>query len=49
MTWIAIPANGNGTYTYTWSGSDGLMGTASSATHAYASTGIKTASIIVTS
>ncbi len=22
MTWIAIPSNGNGTYTYSWSGTD---------------------------
>jgi hypothetical protein len=49
MTWIAIPSYGNGTYTYTWSGTDGLTGTTPSITKTYTSTGTKTASLMVTS
>jgi hypothetical protein len=49
MSWIAIPSHGNGTYTYTWSGTDGLTGTAASVNKTYTSVGTKTASLVVTS
>lgn len=49
VTWIAIPSNGNGTYTYIWSGSDSLASTDASVTKTYTSPGTKNASIIVSS
>jgi hypothetical protein len=47
VTWIAEAAGGTGSYTYTWSGSDGLSGTASRVATSYFSAGYKTASITV--
>jgi hypothetical protein len=49
VTWTASPSGGNGSYTYAWSGTDGLSGTNSSVTTSYGSTGVKTASVAITS
>lgn len=49
MTWIAIPSNGNGTYTYSWSGVGDLTGTTGSVSIIYTTVGTKTASVRITS
>lgn len=45
VIWTAIPANGNGVYTYEWAGTESLSGILFSVTKTYATPGIKTASI----
>lgn len=47
VTWTASPTGGDGTYTYTWSGD--VSGTGQVETIAYASEGIKNASVEVSS
>jgi len=49
VTWAATPSGGNGFYTYSWSGTDGLAGTAQSVAKTYLSAGTKTASVTITS
>ncbi|TAJ14286.1 hypothetical protein EPO56_02260 [Patescibacteria group bacterium] len=49
ITWTATPSGGTGSYTYSWSGTDGLSGTTQSVVKQYTSTGTKTGSITVTS
>ena len=49
VTWTAFATGGTGSYTYAWSGSDGLSGTTSTVTHTYATGGTQTASVTVTS
>ncbi len=49
VTWTAVPSGGNGTYTYVWSGTDSLSGTAISVSKSYATTGTKTGSVTITS
>lgn len=49
MTWSTLASGGNGVYTYSWSGSDGLTGTSSSVNKSYSVVGSKTASVSVTS
>lgn len=49
VSWIAVPSNGNGVYTYSWSGTDGLVGTDVSVAKIYSAIGIKTAAVTVTS
>ncbi len=50
ITWTATAGGGDGTnYTYNWSGTDGLSGTASTATQTYSTSGRKTANVTVTS
>jgi len=47
--WSAVGTGGNGIYTYSWSGTDGLSGNANSVLQTYGTEGTKTASITVTS
>jgi len=47
--WSASGSGGNGVYTYSWTGSDGLSGSANSILYTYTTAGTKTASITVTS
>lgn len=47
--WSAVGTGGNGVYTYSWSGTDGLSGNANSVLQTYSTEGTKTASITVTS
>jgi hypothetical protein len=49
VTWFATASGGNGYYTYSWAGTDGISGTASSLNTTYYSVGTKIASITVTS
>lgn len=49
VTWSANASGGEGSYTYAWSGSDGLTGSASSVQKTYSTTGMKSASVLVTS
>ncbi len=49
VTWSAFVSGGTGDYTYTWAGTDGLVGTAPSLTKSYSTTGIKKAVLIVSS
>ena len=48
-TWTAAASGGNGSYTYSWSGTDGLSGTGSSVAKTYTTAGAKTASVTVKS
>jgi hypothetical protein len=48
VTWTVTPSGGTGSYTYSWSGSDGLSGSASSVTMPYVTAGTKSASVTVT-
>jgi hypothetical protein len=49
-TWsVSGVSGGNGTYSYSWSGTDGLSGTGSSASKTYTTTGSKTASVTISS
>ncbi|OHA45956.1 MAG: hypothetical protein A2828_00845 [Candidatus Terrybacteria bacterium RIFCSPHIGHO2_01_FULL_43_35] len=47
--WAANATGGTGTYTYSWSGTDGLSGTTQSVSKTYATAGSKTATVLVTS
>ncbi len=47
VTWNAYPAGGNGTYTYSWSGTDGLYGSSQSVYYTYPNPGQKTATVTV--
>lgn len=49
VTWYANATGGNGYYTYTWNGTDGLYGSGQSLSKLYPSVGYKTASVTVTS
>ncbi|MEI6420028.1 MAG: hypothetical protein WCO30_00195, partial [bacterium] len=49
VVWTVYPAGGNGTYTYSWSGTDSLSGTSNSVTKVYGLSGSKTASVNVVS
>lgn len=49
VTFRAIPTGGNGTYTYSWSGSDGITNTAQTFTGRYATAGSKYANVTITS
>ncbi|MEK7576500.1 MAG: Ig-like domain-containing protein, partial [Patescibacteria group bacterium] len=48
-TWSASPSGGTGFYTYAWSGTDSLTGSIQSVSKTYTLTGIKSASVTVTS
>lgn len=48
-TWNAVATGGNGNYSYTWTGSDGLTGSSNSLGKVYALSGYKTGSVTVTS
>ena len=47
--WSASGVGGNGVYTYSWSGTDGISGNSNSILHTYTTEGTKYASITVTS
>lgn len=49
VTWRASASGGNGNYYYSWSGTDNLYGNSSSISQRYGSSGIKRASVTVTS
>lgn len=49
VQWVASVSGGTGSYSYSWSGTDGLTGYGSSAYATYYNTGYKTASVAVTS
>lgn len=49
VTWVANVSGGNGAYTYSWNGTDGLYGSQSTAYIYYNNPGIKTATLYVTS
>jgi hypothetical protein len=49
VTWSVEALGGSGTYTYAWSGSDGLAGSQSSVVTSYGTSGQKSAVVIVTS
>lgn len=48
-TYTAIATGGSGAYAYSWTGTDGLVGSAPQASMFYASSGTKTASVTVSS
>jgi len=48
ITWTAVVSGGSGTYSYEWSGTDGLFGTSALVEKIYSTLGIKTASVTVT-
>ena len=48
-TWYTSTTGGNGKYQYYWSGTDGITGTGSTLTRAYATDGEKFATVTVTS
>lgn len=49
VTWTAYTTGGDGNYTYSWSGTDGLSNTSSTFTQTYTSIGDKNATVTVTS
>jgi hypothetical protein len=49
VQWIASASGGTGSYTYSWSGSDGLSGSSANVSRSYSSTGFKTGSVTVSS
>jgi hypothetical protein len=49
VTWSAYASGGNGVYSYSWNGTDGLIGYGQSLFYYYANPGIKTASVTVSS
>jgi|GEM_PF-877672 len=49
VTWTASASGGNGSFTYSWSGTAPLSGTGNPRTVAYSSSGTKTGSVTVTS
>ncbi len=48
-TWSATASGGNGTFTYTWSGDEGLSGTSASVVKTYNSAGTKNGTVVITS
>jgi hypothetical protein len=49
VTWMAKAVGGNGQYTYSWKGTDGLVGSVSTVSRYYKNSGLKTAIVNVTS
>lgn len=49
FAYTASATGGNGTYAYSWSGTDGLSGATKTVTKAYTASGSKTATVVVTS
>jgi len=47
VTWNAYPSGGNGSYSYSWTGTDGLYGSSQSVYRTYSYPGTKTASVTV--
>lgn len=48
-TWTATPSGGNGVYTYSWSGTNGLTGTTNPLARTYSAPGTNTGSVVITS
>lgn len=48
-TWSASPSGGNGSYTYSWSGSDSLSGSAQTIVKTYGTSGTKNGSVTISS
>jgi len=48
-SWIATASGGNGTFTYSWSGTDALFGSGSTISKQYYYSGVKSAQVTVTS
>ncbi len=49
LSWVAVVSGGNGSYFYSWTGTDGLAGSTRILPKTYAATGRKYGSVIVTS
>ena len=49
INWSSSATGGNGSYTYTWTGTDGLTGNSSNTSQSYSSAGSKTANVVITS
>lgn len=49
VTWTAVPTGGVSPYAFTWSGTDGLSGSATTTSKSYSSAGTKTGSVTVVS
>jgi hypothetical protein len=49
VTWTANPSGGSSSYSYSWSGTDGLSGNTKSVNKTYATAGSKSATVTVTS
>jgi hypothetical protein len=49
VTWSASASGGNGSYHYSWSGTDGLSGNSPFAAKSYTSAGTKNATVVITS
>ena len=49
MSWSAFVTGGTGTYTYSWSGTDGLSGTSPGVSKTYTTVGTKNANVVVAS
>ena len=49
VNWIAQVSGGNGSYFYSWSGSDGLVGNSISVNKTYSTSGVKNASLNISS
>jgi hypothetical protein len=49
ITWTAAGSGGNGYFTYSWNGTDGLTGNGNSVSKTYYSSGLKVANVTVTS
>ena len=49
ITWYATASGGNGYYSYSWTGTDGLLGSQSAVSQTYYSSGSKIATVTVTS
>lgn len=47
LTWNAYPSGGNGSYSYSWSGTDGIYGSSQSVYYTYPNPGVKYASVTV--
>ncbi len=47
VVWNAYPSGGNGSYTYSWTGSDNLYGSSQSVYYTYSNPGAKTANVTV--
>jgi len=49
VSWTVNPSGGNGSYTYVWSGTDSLSGSAQTMNRTYNTAGVKTAGVVVSS
>lgn len=49
VTWLSDVSGGTGSYTFSWSGTESLTGSSGTVNKAYTTTGVKTASVSITS